>query len=404
MSQTRLPNKLSPILAPYAKSVSTNVLSTQRSPFRPSNRRGDETPTSPLLPAAKLAQPPPDASLLPSPFKGAQASPAGGRAVPTDFEAAEALAWLASGFENQKEEAACGDSSCAAASEDENARSGTRPSPVSSAGHSRGLDRGQAPRRAASAQLPRQVSAELTRRPSAKAATDSLPSKRRAAAGGPSPSPSAESESQPPRTYSLTSRVGQAAVSILEYVRRHEQTYLDSGLQGVPERVLRQEFGNNPDTSKALRCLVSEGELQRRGRGGRKDPFSYTRPCAAASLPSASRSSEAEDDALTRALSLVKRRKRTSLACEAMRWGGAPPDAASVPGSCAASGPPACHAGPAIPPTMLHAYVMALTAQSRDAPAAPPLGGADAPGAAWERAPSDRAHPLPYWRQGVSPH
>lgn len=165
------------------QSVSTNVLSTQRSPFRPSNRRGDETPTSPLLPAAKLAQPPPDASLLPSPFKGAQASPAGGRAVPTDFEAAEALAWLASGFENQKEEAACGDSSCAAASEDENARSGTRPSPVSSAGHSRGLDRGQAPRRAASAQLPRQVSAELTRRPSAKAATDSLPSKRRAAAG-----------------------------------------------------------------------------------------------------------------------------------------------------------------------------------------------------------------------------
>lgn len=150
------------------------------------------------------------------------------------------------------------------------------------------------------------------------------------------------------------------------------------------------------------------------------------RPCAAASLPSASRSSEAEDDALTRALSLVKRRKRTSLACEAVRGadavGEAPPDAASVPGSCAASGPPACHAGPAIPPTMLHAYVMALTAQSRDvrtvwaglppsflhggvqAPAAPPLGGADAPGAAWERAPSDRAHPLPYWRQGVSPH
>ena len=43
------------------------------------------------------------------------------------------------------------------------------------------------------------------------------------------------------------------------------------------------------------------------------------RPCAAVSLPPASRSSEAEDDALTRALSLVKRRKRTSLACEAAR-------------------------------------------------------------------------------------
>lgn len=90
----------------------------------------------------------------------------------------------------------------------------------------------------------------------------------------------------PARTLPLqTSRVGQAAVSILEYVRRHEQTYLDSGLQGVPERVLRQEFGNNPDTSKALRCLVSEGELQRRGRGGRKDPFSYTVCGRARGLP-----------------------------------------------------------------------------------------------------------------------
>lgn len=132
-----------------------------------------------------------------------------------------------------------------------------------------------------------------------------------------------------------SSRVGQAALSILEYVTIHEVSYRSAGMRGVPERVLRyktwrtvdtkggeegsvadrgravvtqipplpptlprrtqsdpnprppptsllllpparQEFGNNPDTSKALRCLVTEGELQREGRGGRKDPFSYT--------------------------------------------------------------------------------------------------------------------------------
>lgn len=37
----------------------------------------------------------------------------------------------------------------------------------------------------------------------------------------------------------------------------------------------RQTFGNNPDTSKALRFLVAENRIIRSGLGGRKDPFSY---------------------------------------------------------------------------------------------------------------------------------
>lgn len=44
----------------------------------------------------------------------------------------------------------------------------------------------------------------------------------------------------------------------------------------MPERVIRLEFGNNPDTSKALRYLVTEERIIRAGLGGRRDPFSYT--------------------------------------------------------------------------------------------------------------------------------
>ena len=51
---------------------------------------------------------------------------------------------------------------------------------------------------------------------------------------------------------------------------------MGKGARGVPERVIRQEFGNNPDTSKALRYLVTEDRINREGRGGRRDPFSYT--------------------------------------------------------------------------------------------------------------------------------
>lgn len=75
--------------------------------------------------------------------------------------------------------------------------------------------------------------------------------------------------------YSLNSRVGQATVSVLDYIRRHQGYYLENGGTGVPERMLRQTFGNNPDTSKALRFLVAENRIIRSGLGGRKDPFSY---------------------------------------------------------------------------------------------------------------------------------
>lgn len=73
--------------------------------------------------------------------------------------------------------------------------------------------------------------------------------------------------------YSMNSRVGRAMMAILEYIEAHQSEYVG---KGVPERVLRQEFGNNPDTSKALRFLVSERKIIRAGLGGRRDPFSYT--------------------------------------------------------------------------------------------------------------------------------
>jgi hypothetical protein len=72
------------------------------------------------------------------------------------------------------------------------------------------------------------------------------------------------------------SRVGRAVQSIFAYITEHQPMYLGKGARGVPERVIRQEFGNNPDTSKALRYLVTEDRINREGRGGRRDPFSYT--------------------------------------------------------------------------------------------------------------------------------
>ena len=76
--------------------------------------------------------------------------------------------------------------------------------------------------------------------------------------------------------YSENSRVGRAMTSILDYVTLHQPSYHGiTPFGGVPERVIRQEFGNNPDTSKALRFLVSEKRIVRKGMGGRRDPFNY---------------------------------------------------------------------------------------------------------------------------------
>jgi len=76
--------------------------------------------------------------------------------------------------------------------------------------------------------------------------------------------------------YSQNSRVGRAMSSIIEYIEIHQPRYELMSSNGVPERVIRQEFGNNPDTSKALRGLVQEQKIVRAGMGGRRDPFAYT--------------------------------------------------------------------------------------------------------------------------------
>ena len=78
------------------------------------------------------------------------------------------------------------------------------------------------------------------------------------------------------RNYSENSRVGRAVQNIYKYIIDHQTKYLDGGSKGVPERVIREEYGNNPDTSKALRYLVSESRINKEGAGGRRDPFSYT--------------------------------------------------------------------------------------------------------------------------------
>eukprot|EP01018_Ginkgo_biloba_P013850 Gb_04937 [translate_table: standard] len=41
------------------------------------------------------------------------------------------------------------------------------------------------------------------------------------------------------------------------------------------EKCIRQTFGNNPDTSKALRMLVKQHRVKRFGTGGKADPFVY---------------------------------------------------------------------------------------------------------------------------------
>uniref|UniRef100_A0A1D2A2Z9 Uncharacterized protein n=1 Tax=Auxenochlorella protothecoides TaxID=3075 RepID=A0A1D2A2Z9_AUXPR len=217
-----------------AVSASATLMSTQRSPLRPRNRAGDETPTSPLLP-------------------GAAAAPV---RTSMDFEAAEALAWLANG----KQTAAQAGPDGAVGIEQR------QPDPASTPAWE-GAGPGGALGRVDGQGMPGVPHRRLSYEDDARKRMGSMAEPSMGEDGG---------DARCPKTYSLSSRVGQAALSILEYVTIHEVSYRSAGMRGVPERVLRQEFGNNPDTSKALRCLVTEGELQREGRGGRKDPFSYT--------------------------------------------------------------------------------------------------------------------------------
>lgn len=60
-------------------------------------------------------------------------------------------------------------------------------------------------------------------------------------------------------------RIQRFARMILEYI----------GDQIMLESEIRRVFGNSPDTSKALRLLNTEAMVERTGRGGRADPFSY---------------------------------------------------------------------------------------------------------------------------------
>ncbi|KAA6427280.1 MAG: hypothetical protein FRX49_03037 [Trebouxia sp. A1-2] len=77
--------------------------------------------------------------------------------------------------------------------------------------------------------------------------------------------PSRGSSAQP------VTRVQRFAATILQYIRDN----LKAGKTETFESVIRKEFGNNPDISKALRLLVSEKNVKRAGKGGRIDPFTY---------------------------------------------------------------------------------------------------------------------------------
>ncbi|KAL3137140.1 hypothetical protein ABBQ32_006710 [Trebouxia sp. C0010 RCD-2024] len=66
-------------------------------------------------------------------------------------------------------------------------------------------------------------------------------------------------------------RVQRFGASILHYL--HDK--LKAGKKETLESVIRRDFGNNPDISKALRMLVAEKNVMRVGKGGRADPFTY---------------------------------------------------------------------------------------------------------------------------------
>ncbi|DBA92787.1 TPA: hypothetical protein ACH3X1_002979 [Trebouxia sp. C0004] len=100
-------------------------------------------------------------------------------------------------------------------------------------------------------------------------------------AGGVKP-PSRGSSAQP------VTRVQRFAASIIQYIRDN----LKAGKIETFESVIRKEFGNNPDISKALRLLVSEKNVKRAGKGGRIDPFTYK-------LAAKARNSAEEDEPIS---------------------------------------------------------------------------------------------------------
>jgi hypothetical protein len=53
---------------------------------------------------------------------------------------------------------------------------------------------------------------------------------------------------------------------ILNYLYKNNNSY---------ENIIREHFHNNPNTSKALRLLVTNKIISRSGVGGRLDPYIY---------------------------------------------------------------------------------------------------------------------------------
>ncbi|KAI3436096.1 hypothetical protein D9Q98_002154 [Chlorella vulgaris] len=66
----------------------------------------------------------------------------------------------------------------------------------------------------------------------------------------------------------------------------------------VREGEIRQQFGNNPDVSKALRLLADQGKLVRNGLGGRQTPFTYSSTAKGRDSVPAASSKLADDVAL----------------------------------------------------------------------------------------------------------
>eukprot|EP00891_Asterochloris_glomerata_P005931 jgi/Astpho2/5931/Aster-x1338 len=69
-----------------------------------------------------------------------------------------------------------------------------------------------------------------------------------------------------------STRVQRFAANIVQYLYDN----LCAGQDFTVESIIREKFKNSPDTSKALRMLLSSHKVQRKGRGGRQDPFAYS--------------------------------------------------------------------------------------------------------------------------------
>lgn len=82
-----------------------------------------------------------------------------------------------------------------------------------------------------------------------------------------------------PRNSGSADKKAEGPQAVAPKIRKLSQDILKfiGSLTGIVfEKQIRAEFGNNPDTSKALRILAGAGKLVRAGGGGRKQPFQYS--------------------------------------------------------------------------------------------------------------------------------